>query len=114
MTKAYAIERLLVLPGAAAVAELELLALEAEKQAAAAALQDREDELILTGQIDGKNAEVRAAQMRAVTITERHRLEEISRRIARQKVSIHHLQAEHASLRSVARILEPLSREVEL
>jgi hypothetical protein len=112
MTKACAIERLLVLPCAVAQAELTLLALEEEKQAAAAALQQAEDDLILADGLTGKNAETRAAQLRAATVVERHALEEIGRRMARQKVSIHHLQAEHSSLRSIARILGGSGPEV--
>lgn len=99
------IERLLALPGARASAELSLLEAETTRQHLQAHLTTVEDELLLSGAIDGKNCEVRAAQLRAGTVTTRERLEEATAAVARLKISVHHLQAEHASLRAVARLL---------
>src|SRR5262249_31394149 len=93
-----------VLPGALAVAERELIEAEGARRHAAGCLQARQDTLLLT-EIDGKNAEIRAAQLRIATVTEQLLFDQAERRLAEARVSLHHLQAEHSSLRAIARLM---------
>src|SRR5438128_567263 len=105
MTTTTVIERLRVLPGALAVAELELHVAENARLQAARFLQAEEDALLLDGAIDGKNAEVRSANLRQRTACVREVLEEREQVVARLKIGLHHLQAEHSSLRAIARLM---------
>jgi hypothetical protein len=73
--------------------------------AATIELQEREDELLTAGAIEGKNAELRAAQLREATRSVREVLEEREEVVARLKIGLHHLQAEHSSLRAIARLM---------
>ena len=99
------IERLLALPGAIAVCELELLEAETARGHFQAHLTTVEDQLLLGGTLDGKNAETRAAQMRTATMVCREQLDEVQATLARRKVSLHHLQTEHSSLKAIARLM---------
>jgi hypothetical protein len=99
------IERLLALPSAIAAAEAALLEAETARGHFQAHLTTVEDQLVLAGAIDGKNAETRAAQLRTGTVACREQLEEVQATHARRKISLHHLQTEHASLRAIARLL---------
>jgi hypothetical protein len=105
LTKDQLIARLLVLSGAIAAAELELLEAETAKGHLQNHLTTVEDQLLLAGALDGKNAETRAAQLRAGTVACREQLDEAAHTLARRKISLHHLQTEHASLRAIARLL---------
>jgi hypothetical protein len=105
MTPPTVIERLRVLPGAMATAELELHAAENARLQAVRFLQQEEDALLLDGTIDGKNSEVRAAQIRQLTASVREVVEEREHVVARLKIGLRHLQAEHSSLRAIARLL---------
>jgi len=98
-------DRLLSLPDALQAAEADLLVAEAARRRAESELQDAEDTLILTGNADGRNAEVRAAQLRSCTLLEREALAETVERCARLRARLHALQAEHASLRACARLM---------
>jgi hypothetical protein len=105
LTREQLIERLLALPGAIAACELQLLEAERTRSHFQAHLTTVEDQLVLSGVIDGKNAETRAAQLRTGTVVCQEQLEEVRGTFARRKISLHHLQTEHASLRAVARLL---------
>jgi hypothetical protein len=105
MSKADLISRLLALPGAIAACELELLEAETARGHLQAHLTTVEDQLLLSGAIDGKNAEQRNAQLRAATVASREQLDEALLTLARKKISLHHLQTEHSSLKAIARVL---------
>lgn len=55
-------------------------------------LQVREDTLIQTGAIDGKNAEIRAAQMRGLTIIERQELADAEDYLKNAELNLKKLQ----------------------
>ncbi len=105
------IQRLLDLPGEMAERESELLRFEEDRRQAEVALQAATDTLLLSGLIDGKNAEVREAQVRAGTTTERAALAMEERLVASAKFRLHCLQNEFASYRSVARLLAAFSSD---
>jgi hypothetical protein len=63
------------------------------------------DRLLISGSIDGKNAEVRSAPLRHATLSERAAIDAAERLVGGAKVQLHRLQAEHSSLRAIARPL---------
>lgn len=70
-----------------------------------AALKDREAELLLNGQIDGKNAEQRAAQLRMHTKAEREAMMALEVELNREKVHLDYSYNRLKALRAIARIL---------
>lgn len=70
-----------------------------------AALKDREAELLLNGQIDGKNAEQRAAQLRMHTKAEREAIMALEAELNREKVHLDYSYNRLKALRAIARIL---------
>ena len=70
-----------------------------------AALKDREAELLLNGQIDGKNAEQRAAQLRMHTKAEREAMMALEAELNREKVHLDYSYNRLKALRAIARIL---------
>jgi hypothetical protein len=106
MTIETVVERLASLPEDLWEAERAVLDAEAARVEAQARLEDVEADLLLDPErINGKNAEQRQAQLRSLTATERAAVEERALEAARLKVSLHQLQAEHAGLRAIARLL---------
>lgn len=98
------VARLLALPGELAEAELLLIQCEADKREAATRLQDAEDQLLLAG-LDGKNAETRAAQVRAATLTEQLLMARAEEALAYRRAVLTKLRSEHSSLRAITRLL---------
>jgi chromosome segregation ATPase len=99
------IGRLLALPEEIAAAERELLTVENDRQSLCAELQRQEDALHLSGRIDGKNAEIRGAQLREHTWELQDALANIDREIAGRKLEVRRLNQELLSLRAVAQLL---------
>jgi hypothetical protein len=86
-------------------AERAVLESETERTAAAAALQAKEDALLLAGAIDGKNEALRAAQLREATAAERDMLNACEREIQLQKIVLHRRQADLSAMKAIARLL---------
>ena len=99
------IARLLDLPGELAIAEDTLMRLDQDRRHAAHCLEDATDRLLLDGAIDGKNAELRTAQLRQALLAEQADLDMAERLVAGAKIQLHRLQNEHASLRAIARLI---------
>ena len=79
-------------------AERAVLDSEAVRTMAAAALQAREDALLLAGAIYGKNAELREAQLRQATAPERDMLQVCDRELQIQKLVLHRRQADVSAM----------------
>lgn len=92
----------------------EEAALEAEWAVAQqeAALEACEDQLLLSGQIDGKNDAVRQAQLRAGTASHRAQLAALEEMAERAKVVLRAVRAELSCLRSLARLLGDRGQDV--
>ncbi len=109
------IRRLLDLPGEIAQVEDALLAAENDRRRVENAVTYLSDRLLIDGRIDGKNAEVREAQLRQALATEPGnpcgRLLEAERLPVFLKRELHRLQNEFAALRSVARLLAAFSSD---
>lgn len=99
-------ERLLALPGLICAAERAVIAAELRAGGARVALVAAEDAL-LTGDRppDGKNAETRAAQLRASTPHLRALLALSDGELLQAKAAHHQTLHEFSALRSVARLL---------
>ncbi len=109
------VQRLLDLPGEITQVEERLFAAEQERQVREHAVGAITDRLLLAGNIDGKNAEIREAQLRQALATEPGnpvgRLTEAERLPVFLKRELHRLQNEFASLRAIARLLAAFSSD---
>src|SRR2546430_746903 len=92
------IRRLLALPAQIAEAERRVFEAERARTNFEAHLQLVEDQMLLGGALDGKNAKTRAAQLRAGTRASREQAECAALMVAQAKIDLRELQAEHASL----------------
>jgi hypothetical protein len=100
------IARLLELPSAIAAAEMKIVALEAQKRKALETLLKKEDDFWLNPPSNlGKNAEIRAAQLRAYTYGEQSYCEGFEWHIKEARIVLTVLQNELSALKAVARII---------
>lgn len=106
MTKQDIVSRLLGLPGEIAAAEDAVLGANGFLVQAKEALQRKEDSLLLGNEIDGKNAEIRAAQMRAFTELEREDLSEAELQLKNATTRLGRLRDEFRALQAVANLLQ--------
>ncbi|GAA0390195.1 hypothetical protein [Paenibacillus motobuensis] len=106
MTKQEIVNRLLELPGQ--IASVEYTVLEADRQVVLAKefLQQKEDDLLLGNVIDGKNAEIRAAQMRQHTEYERQNLDNAELHLKNNVTRLVRLRDEFKALQAVASLLQ--------
>ncbi len=90
-----------------AIADRELAVLEANRAAQRAKeyLAGRESELLLNGAIDGKNAEIREAQLRANTTAEREQYFAADGAVAVERVKLNALHNEFKALQVVTKLL---------
>lgn len=105
MDKQYIINRLMALPLEIATAEAEVINAQARVQVAKDSLATTEAELLISGKIDGKNAEQRAAQLRQETEAERAVVATTENDMAQLRAQLSRLQNEFRAMRSVARLL---------
>ncbi|MFD0682406.1 MULTISPECIES: hypothetical protein [unclassified Paenibacillus] len=112
MDKSSIVYRLLELPAEIAAAETKLLDANALLLGAKAELQHKEDGLYVGVfeddgmKIDGKNAEIRNAQLRQFTEVERHAVAAAEDGVAIQKHHLNKLLNEFKALQSVADLLK--------
>lgn len=99
------IRELLLLPDKIHAVERSLLTIQKEFTGAKDTLADKETELLLGDQINGKNAETRQAQLRQLTAEERKKAKELEEVIADKKIFVEKLQNEFKALRSIAQII---------
>ena len=104
-TREKMIARLLALPQQIADAEARFLAADRERRAQETALRQREDALLLAGEIDGKNEAQRAAQLRQQTAAEAGAADRAGETVAAARLELHRLQNELSAVRAVARLL---------
>lgn len=83
-----------------------------ELQVAKDGLQAAEDRMILGGEIDGKNAEIRAAQLREKTANERLRLQEAERAYEVAKLDAMEARNRLGVLKVIAGLLSGAGSEV--
>lgn len=96
--------RLLVLPTELATAEARLLAAQSELLQHKNVLEENEATLTLRG-LEGKNEAERKASLHLQTIGDRDRVQQAQEQVQAAALQLRTLQAEHSSLRAVARLL---------
>ena len=106
MTKQEIVNRLLGLPGEIAAGEDALLEANRQVVLAKEVLQQKEDDLLLGNMIDGKNAEIRAAQMRQHTEHERLNLSNAELQLKNATTRLGRLRDEFRALQAVASLLQ--------
>ncbi|WP_410771011.1 hypothetical protein [Fontibacillus sp. BL9] len=106
MTKIEIANRLLQLPGEISVAEDVVLEANNQLVKAKEVLQQKEDDVLLGNLIDGKNAEIRAAQMRQHTELEREDLSEAELKLKNAAVRLGKLKDELRALQAAASLLQ--------
>lgn len=100
------IDRLTELPKEIAKTEHELYTLSLDVKGAKEELMRAENQLYLDGKIDGKNAEVRAAQLKESTIKERNAIHVAENKVELARIKLNELLNEFRAYRTIARILE--------
>ncbi|SFF22516.1 hypothetical protein SAMN04487969_11924 [Paenibacillus algorifonticola] len=106
MDKQALINRLLELPSEIAAAEDIVLQEHMLVVSAKESLQQKEDSLLLGNVIDGKNAEIRAAQVRQFTEHEREALADAEMRLKNAVARLGKGKDELRALRAVADLLK--------
>lgn len=106
MNKQLIIDRLMALPKEIASAEEAVITANRAVQDAKNGLQAREDELLTTGAIDGKNAEIRTAQLRSFTGEQREVVTQAEYDLVRVKNHLALLYNEFKALQAVADLLK--------
>lgn len=106
MDKQTLINRLLQLPDLLKYAEENVIKASEAIQEAKAALLVAEDMCLVNGLIDGKNAEIRAAQLREKTSAHRTILQEKENLLSRERAALNHLANEFKALGLVAGMLK--------
>lgn len=106
MTKLELIEKLSTLPGLIEAQEQSVIAAYNQVQESKSILSEAEDVLILSGQIDGKNAETRNAQLRANTAKEREAIQKAENELSITRAHLNRLNNELAVCRAIAAMLK--------
>ena len=106
MNKQQIVERLLALPAEIATAEEAVLEANLQVVGAKVSLQSKEDLLLLGNSIDGKNAEIRAAQMRQQTDNERGMLDDAELILKNAVARLGRFRDEFKALRAVVDLLK--------
>ncbi|MBU5673208.1 hypothetical protein [Paenibacillus brevis] len=106
MTKQEIFERLLALPSEIAKAEDTVIESHRQVISAKDILQQKEDDLLLGNMIDGKNAEIRSAQMRQHTEHERLNLSNAELHLKNDVARLGKLRDEFRALQAVANLLQ--------
>lgn len=106
MTKIELIEKLFTLPELIEAQEQTVIAAYNQVQESKSILTEAEDVLILSGQIDGKNAETRSAQLRAKTAKEREAVQKAENNLSVARAHLNRLTNELAACRAIAGMLK--------
>ncbi len=106
MTKLELIDKLSSLPELIAEQERAVINANLQVLASKSILSEAEDALILSGAIDGKNAETRNAQLRAKTASEREGLQKAENEVSIRRAKLSFLNNELAAYRAIAGMLK--------
>ena len=106
MTKLDLINKLVSLPDLIEEQEKVVIAAYQQVQKSKKGLTESEDILLLSGVIDGKNAEIRAAQMRENTVSEREAAQNAERQLSIEQVKLNRLNNELAVYKAIAGMLK--------
>lgn len=100
------VARLLELPQVIEAAEQDVLKAEERRIQAEEGVTRAEDFLLMDPErLPGKNAEVRGAQLRAETATERDMVRACEHRVSEAKIALRRLTNELSALKTISRLL---------
>ncbi len=107
MEKSQVAKRMMELVEELSLAESSVIGAGFALDEAKAALADREAELLIRDDspINGKNAEIRAAQMRQETTAERQAIQEAEAALLKEKATLNKLLNEFKALRAIVAML---------
>lgn len=105
-TKKELIDMLALLPATIAEQEKSLIEAYVAAQTCKKELTEAEDDLFLRGVIDGKNAEIRAAQLRANTADKRADLQKAENKISVERAILDGLNNQLAAYIAIAGMLK--------
>ncbi len=106
MDKEKVIDRLFELPGEIELAEENVISADRALRSVKELLQEAEDKLLTSNVIDGKNAEIRSAQLRSFTAQERELVTAAEYTLIRSKNQLSKLYNELRALQSIADLLK--------
>lgn len=106
MDKKMIIDRLFELPGEIAAQEEAVITMQIDLNAAEAVLLQKQDELYVSGSIDGKNAEIRSAQIRQLTQVEQNQVNYCRNQLVVAKNGLSLLYNEFKALQAIAELLK--------
>lgn len=106
MDRKQIIARLCELPDLIEAQEQVVINAYGQVQECKSILTEAEDVLLLSGAIDGKNAETRAAQLRAKTVNEREGLQKAENLLSAERAKLNRLNNELAVYRAIAGMLK--------
>lgn len=105
MTKNELISELLELPEEVYNAELEVIEAYEQVQKKKDLLVAKEDELLMSGTIDGKNAETRQAQLRNFTADERQAVQQAENELSKIRALLNLRRDILSSYKAIAKLL---------
>ena len=106
MTKMELIDKLASLPELIEAQEKTIIVIYGQVQECKRVLTEAEDDLLLSGAIDGKNAEIRAAQMRVKTPKEQESIRVSEKALSVERVKLNRLNNELAVCQAIAGMLK--------
>lgn len=106
MDKQIIIDKLLRLPEEIKSAELAVIDAQVVVTKAKEALMRKENQLILDRLIDGKNAEIRGAQLKEFTKVEREAVNIAENKLALARMELNQLLNQFKAYRAIAELLE--------
>ena len=106
MTRDELTGRLLAMPESIQLAECSVLQRDADLRMAKDRMEDAEVELTLNGQLDGKNAETRKAQLHRLTGDQRGAIMAAEQELDIAKICLRRRQNEFSALRAIARAID--------
>lgn len=106
MDRQMIIDRLTQLPGEIEKAEMDVFDAQLRSTKARDVLANKEAQLYLDGAIDGKNAEVRAAQLKENTKAEREAIAAADNQVALARINLNRVLNQFKAYRAIAGMLE--------
>ena len=105
MDKTTIIQRLLELPNEIEAAENEVIEMCEKVSKAKDDLTGKESVLLLSGKIDGKNAEIRSAQLRELALQERQAVNDAENALSGARAYLTKLQNTFRALQTITQLL---------
>ncbi|MGB9812431.1 MAG: hypothetical protein ACPLRZ_11605 [Thermovenabulum sp.] len=113
LNKEWIISRLQILPEEIEKAEEEVIKATINLEKAEEELSEKESELILNGEINGKNETERKSQLTMKTKAERNKVEEAKHGLMKARLKYNRKVNEYRSVRAIASLISSIEDEEE-